>query len=244
MPDWLPAKIVDSVIPEIVDRITAKWVLHAVFWPSLILIAVPVTLQNGVAGAVFVAATALIVLCTAWVGLARVHLVVWLPGAAFILAAALILGQFQARLDRGYELGGWAFVAFVVFLVCITSFTALLAAIDRDRRKKLSSDDAADDEDEPKAALRLAVVKLWIATMAMLALQAYSVVTVCMIALLWRRRWTAVLAGLGSMVLVLVTFQGGEVTLETDPLEIAVGVAAGYQWFRSGFQPWWQPRVS
>ena len=178
----------------------------------------------------------MIVLCTAWVGLARVHLVVWLPGAAFILLAALILGEFQARLDRGYDIGGWAFVAFVVFLVCVTSFTALLAAIDRDRRQRLNPDDTGDD---PKAALRLAVVKLWIATMAMVAIQAYSAATVCMIALVWRRRWTAVLAGLSSMLLVLVTFRGGEVVLETDPLEIAVGLAAGYQWFRSGFRPWW-----
>jgi hypothetical protein len=38
-PGRLPAKIVDSLIPEIVVRIRFKWVLHAVFWPSLALIA-------------------------------------------------------------------------------------------------------------------------------------------------------------------------------------------------------------
>jgi hypothetical protein len=42
------------------------------------------------------------------------------------------------------------------------------------------------------------------------------------------------------MLLVLVTYQGGQFIVETDPLEIAVGLMAGYQWFRAAFQPWWR----
>jgi hypothetical protein len=162
-----------------------------------------------------------------------------------MLFAALILANFQARLDNGVNLTGWVLAAFVVFLVCVTSFSALLAAIDRDRRRRLLTPDASqtsEPPEDPRAAFRLTIMKLWIATMAMVAVQAYVSVTVCMIALFWRGRWTAVLAGICSMLLVLVTFQGGQVVVETDPLEIAVGLLAGYQWFRAAFQPWWHRR--
>jgi hypothetical protein len=243
MPEWLPGKVADTLIPESIDRLRSRWVLHAVFWPSLVLVATPITVQNGPAAAFFVLAAALIVWRTSRVGLAGVHLVVWLPGAAFMLFVALILGHFQARLDKGVNLTGWVLVAFIIFVVCVASFSALLAAIDRDRRRRLLSQDAPETEavpEDPKAALRLAVIKLWVATMAMVAVQAYAAVTVCVIALFWRRRYTAVAAGISSMLLVLVTFQGGHVIVETDPLETAVGLLAGYQWFRAGFRPWWR----
>jgi hypothetical protein len=235
MPDL--GRLADSIVPAVIERLRSQWVLHAVFWPSFALFAVPVTMQNGPAGAVFALSTALIVLCTAWVGLARVHTLIWLPGAAFMLFAALILGGFQSRLDR---LGGWVLVVFVLFLVCVTSFGALLAAIDRARRTRLAQDPAEDLAEDPRAALRLAIMKLWIATMAMVAIQAYLTVTVCMVALVMRGRVSAVFAGICSMLLVLVKFQGGEIIFETGPFEIVAGLLAGYQWFRTAFQPWWR----
>ncbi|MBP2326362.1 hypothetical protein JOF56_006747 [Kibdelosporangium banguiense] len=243
MPDWLPAKLADTWIPEIIDRIRAQWVLHAVFWPCFALTAVPITLRNWQVGTPFVLAVVLIVVWTARAGLAGVHTVVWWPGAAFMLFVALILGGFQARLDQGFNLTGGRLVVFLVFLVCVASFSGLLAAIDRDRRRRLLSEDAPDTGElpaQPKAELRLTVMKLWVATMAMIALQAYTAATVCMIALWMRGRVTAILAGISSMLLVLVTFQGGEILIETDPLEIAVGLLAGYQWFRAAFRPWWR----
>jgi hypothetical protein len=235
MPDW--GKLADSMVPSVIERIRSRWVLHAVFWPTFAVFTVPVTMQNGPAGAVFALSTALIVVCTSRVGLARVHTLIWLPGAAFMLFAAYILGNFQSRLDR---LGGWIIVIFVVFLVCVTSFSELLAAIDRDRRTRLGLDGPQD----PRAALRLGIMKLWIATMAMVALNAYFAVTVCLVALVARGRATAVLAGISSMLLVLVTFQGGEIIVETDPFEIVAGALAGYLWFRTAFQPWWRRRES
>jgi hypothetical protein len=46
-----------------------------------------------------------------------------LTAAATDLSLATVGGEFQARLGSGADLAGWMLFAFIVFLVCVTSFS-------------------------------------------------------------------------------------------------------------------------
>jgi hypothetical protein len=219
---------------QAVDLIRDHRVLHSIFWPSLTVMAVGFTLAMGPFALLAPLSAALIAWQTTRVGLARVRLLVWLPGAVFITSVAFAYVGLKDKVDR---MGVVDLLGFVAALVCVSSFSALLTALDRRRRHALG-----EPTEEPKAAFRASIIKLVVITLAMLTTSGVLVSLACLFALLRRRRWTAILAGTSSAALVLWTFRADDVAIVIHVLEIGLGLLGAYQWYRVAFQPWWLPK--
>jgi hypothetical protein len=237
-------KAIDTGVPEMVERLGRR-LLYAVFWLTTAVLAYWFLSTGLVYGAVVIGAPLLLLGATRLWGLGRVHPAMLGIAALAALVPAFFLGKYQAD-DDGRT--GLILVGYLVFLVWGTAYPAMLDKFDERfqlaqypsemRPRKL----AAEHRDG-LALFRVLLVKLWMAVLAMLVVDASVAATICLVALLFQRHWTAALAGLACLAETVVELDGFTVLLTFEPLEIVAGLAAALPWLTAVKTPLWDKRI-
>ncbi|MGH3624401.1 MAG: hypothetical protein ACRDQ5_21890 [Sciscionella sp.] len=77
------------------------------------------------------------------------------------------------------------------------------------------------------------------ATVVMLVVDEAFAAVICGIALLYRARSTAAIAGLASLVLPLLSIKYGEIVWDATALDIIAAIFVAYQWVTAAKNPLW-----
>ena len=231
MAEWL-RKLIENVLPFLVEEGATRKVLYWLFWTTTAFMSWPFIVTNPVFGWFVALAPVVLVWRTSRRGLARVNGL--LLGAVLTLALvpAFFLGMAQASTS---EMNGYMVFGLVVFLVWVAAFPTMLAHVDR--RYRTARSGAA--EPDPFVEYRLLLIRLWMATVIMLVVDEALVAVICGAALLYRRKWTAVLAGVACLVFPLLSFEYGELVWDADGFDVAAALMAGYQWVSALRNPTW-----
>ena len=217
-------KVIENAVPPAMEKWFPRWALYLVFWVVTALIAAAFLMTGLVYGALVVGGPLLLLAATRWQGLGKVHPGVLVFGAAMSLVPTFFLGRYQGSPETP---SGMVLFGFLVFLLWVTAYPVVLDKLDHHPR----------DED---AVFRMLLVKSWIATIGMLVADNSLVAVLCLFALLVRRRATAAIAGIACLVAAVVSFEGGELTLTFDVIDIFAGVTAAWQWWAAVRNPLWE----
>jgi hypothetical protein len=225
-------KLVELVLPWLVEERVSRWVVYALYVLTTAAISYALVVQNPVIGWFVVVPPVLLALWTRVRGLARVNIVVFVVALATTLVPAYFLGELQSA---EYIPVGPRLFGYLLFLLWVACYPPLLDHLDRDRRRR------GRVEAEPKTAARVLVTKLWLATIVMLVVDETLAATVCMFALLVRGRATAVVAGLACLVFPLFSFEFGSFGWDADVLDVVAALLAADQWRAAVMNPRWGP---
>lgn len=225
-------KLVELVLPWLVEERVSRWVVYALYGATTAVIGYALVVQNPVVGWFVVVPPVLLALWTRAVGLARVHAVAFKVALGTTLVPAYFLGQYQSAADLP---AGPRLFAYLLFLSWVAVYPPVLDHLDRDRRRR-GRGPAEPDED---AAARVLVAKLWLATIVMLVVGERLAAVVCLAALAVRGRPTAVLAGLACLAFPLFSFESGTLGWDADVLDVAAALLAADQWRAAFVHPRW-----
>jgi len=225
-------KLVELVLPWLVEERVSRWVVYALYVATTAVIWYAFVVQNPVAGWFVVIPPVLLAAWTRVRGLAKVNLVLFVMALATTLVPAYFLGEFQsaAHIPVGPRL-----FAYLLFLLWVAAYPSLLDHLDRDKRRQ-GAGPAGPDE---VAAARVLAAKLWLATVVMLVVGETFAATICLGALAIRGRATAVLAGLACLVFPLLPFSDGGLRWDADVLDVAAALLAADQWRAAVMNPRW-----
>jgi len=91
----------------------------------------------------------------------------------------------------------------------------------------------------PPVEVRLLLFRLWMAVAVMLVVDETLAAVICVAALTYRNRVTAVLAGLACLVLPLLSVEFGAVGWDADVFDVAGAILAALQWRDAWRNPCW-----
>ncbi|OXM56985.1 hypothetical protein CFP71_10215 [Amycolatopsis thailandensis] len=236
-------KLIDEGVPEVVDRL-GRWLLYPVFWLTTAILALWF-LQTGLVYGVLVIGPPLILLLSSrFHGLGRVSTALLVIAGLAALVPTFFLGKYKAAED-GHT--GLILVGFLVFLIWGAAYPAMLDKFDErfqlsqypaDTRRKLPK-----DERNELALLRVLLVKIVMATVTMLVVDATIAVILSLIALLLRNRWSAAVVGVACLVESVAELDDLNLVFRFDPMEIAAGLLAALMWWDAVKNPLWDRRV-
>lgn len=244
MAEWL-RKLIENTVPWLVESRLPRRLLYAVFWMTTALLTFWFVTTGLVYGVLVMGAPLLLLLMTRLRGLGTVSRFLLWFAALMALVPAFFLGKYQASEDGP---SGLVLVGYLVFLVWVAAFPTVLDKLDErfhlslfPAHPKLTS--LATEYRDETALYRVLVVKLWMATLAMLVVDNSIAAVICVFALLLRRRWTAVLAGLACLLETVFSVEGLELSWSFEPLEIVAGLLAADQWRTAWRNPLWDRRI-
>jgi hypothetical protein len=187
--------------------------------------------RAGVFGWFVVLAPVLLVWLTSRQGLSRVNGLLLGVVLALALFPAFFLGMAQASEETptGFVLAG-----LLIFLVWVAAFPTMLAHVDRRYRVR-----NAAPADDPFAKYRVMLVRLWMATMVMAVVGEALAALVCLAALLYRRKWTAALAGVACLVFPLLSVSYGAIVWDAEVVDVLAAGVSAYSWFGALRNPHW-----
>ncbi|WP_037311764.1 hypothetical protein [Amycolatopsis orientalis] len=244
MAEWLD-KTIEEGIPEVVENRLGRRLLYAVFWVATAILAFWFLSTGVVYGAFVIGAPLLLLLTTRLWGLASVPRTMLVISGLAALVPTFFLGKYKAAED-GHT--GLILVGFLVFLVWGAAYPAVLDKLDERFHLSLYPEELRPRKLEPEerhelAMLRVLLVKLTMATLAMLVADASIVAALCVAALLLRTHWSAVLAGLACLLETVVEINGLSLVVTFDPVAIGAGLLAAAQWWDAVKNPLWDRRA-
>jgi hypothetical protein len=197
--------------------------VYWLFWLTTACIGWLFIVSNPVFGWFVVLAPVLLVWLTSRYGLSRVNGTLLGVVLTLALFPAFFLGKAQASEETptGYVLAG-----LLIFLVWVAAFPTMLGHVDRHHRAKRAVPDSG-----PFAEYRVMLVRLWMAAMVMFVVEESLAAAVCVVALLYRRRWTAAVAGVACLVFPLLSVTYGELAWDADLVEVIAAGMSAYAWY-------------
>jgi hypothetical protein len=224
-------KVIENVLPILVEEAVTRRVVYWLYWLTTACTAWLFIATNPVFGWVVVLPPVLLVGLTSRVGLSRVPGPLLTVVLALALIPAFFLGQAQASEDTptGFVLAG-----LLIFLVWVAAFPTMVKHVDRHRREK-----RAEPRDDPFVDYRVTLVRLWMAAVIMAVVGESFAALVCVAALLYRRKWTAVAAGLACLVFPLLTNSGATILWDAEPIDVVAAVISAYSWYGAMRNPHW-----
>lgn len=233
-------KMVETFLGPWIEERMARKVVYWLFWLTTACLGWLFIATNPVFGLFVVGAPVLLVWLTSRQGLGGVNGVLLGVVLALTLVPAFFLGMAQKTAD-GEDPTGFVLAGLLIFLVWVAAFPTMLVHVDRHRGKK-----RGEQTGDPFADYRVIVVRLWMATIVMAMVGESLAAVVCLVALLYRRKWTAGLAGLGCLVFPLLTIAMGEIWWDAGPIEVIAAVVSAWSWYGAVRNPHWgvavQPR--
>lgn len=222
---------IETTIEEIVERIP-EWLFPALYWPAFGFVGLLFAVSNGLLMLPGIAAPVALVLCVRRWGLARVPNLVYVAALLSVSFAAFFMNMFYDSLAAENDIAIGPIIGVTAFIVAVAGFFRILKRAD-DHYRIITN---GGRDPHPRAKHRLHMVKLVLATMVMFVLQNMALV-LCLLALLRRRRWTAIAAGMACAAAVLLSFSFGG--LEFDWLALPLGLHAAWQWIKASNSPYW-----
>jgi hypothetical protein len=245
MAEWLD-KAIEEGVPEVVENRLGRRLLYAVFWLTTAILAFWFLSTGVVYGAFVIGAPLALLLTTRLCGLGTVPRTMLVFAGLAALVPTFFLGKYKAAED-GHT--GLILVGFLVFLIWGAAYPAMLDKFDErfhlsqypkeSRPRKLQKEDRHE-----LAMLRVLLVRLAMATLAMLVADATIVAVLCLIALLLRNHWSAAIAGLACLLEAIVEIDGFGLVFKFDLVEIAAGLLAASLWWDAVRNPLWTRRVA
>lgn len=241
MIDW--RKLVDTFLPFLVEEGTTRKVVYVLYWGTTAFLAWGFIVTNPVFGWFVTLAPVLLVWLTSRLGLSRVNGLLLGVVLVFALVPAFFLGKFQPPEDAqeyGLEEGpvGMALVALLVFMVWVAAFPTMVDHVDRRYRKNRGLPDP-----DTFAEYRVMFIRLWMATIVMALVGANFAALLCAVALLYRRRWTAVVAGVACLVFPLVSVSYRGIAWEANVIDVIAAGISAYSWYGAIRNPHWSGGV-
>ncbi|MFD8497020.1 hypothetical protein [Amycolatopsis sp. NPDC059657] len=230
--------LIEDRLPWLIEDHTSYRVLQWVFWPVTALLTLAFAATDPASGSVLMGAPLLLIALTRWRGLGAVPTVLLVLTAALSLAPATFLGRYEASEDMPT---GLIFFGFVVFLVWVAAFPTLLDKLD-DRHHSVWVPEADGWYRDDRAVYRVLLIRLWMATIVMIIVGGFVAPGLCFAALVFRRRWTAAVAGIACVAEVVVSYQHGAFEFAFEPIEIIAGLLSAQQWKQAFSHPLWDPR--
>lgn len=225
-------KVVELVLPWLVEERVSRWVVYALYVATTLVISYALVVQNPGIGWFVVLPPVLLALWTRIRGLAKVGIVPFTVALATTLVPAYFLGDMQTA---DHIPAGPRLFAYLLFMVWVAAYPPVLDHLDRDKRR-VGTEHA---EPDPDAAVRVLVAKLWLATIVMLVVGESFAAMICLAALALRGKATAVLAGLACLVFPLLSFENGGLGWDADLLDVAAALLAADQWRSAVTNPRW-----
>jgi len=221
----------EIAISPVLERIP-RWLFPFLYWPAFGFVGLLFAWTNGLLMLPGIAAPVVLVLCVRRRGLARVPNLFYVAALLSVSFAAFFMNMFYNSFTAGdadVEIG--PIIGISVFILAVAGFIHILKRAEEHYR---TTKNGAGDP--VRAEHRLRLIKLVLATTAMFVLQNLALV-LCLLALLRRRRWTAVAAGIACAAAVLLSFSFGD--LEFDWLALPIGLLAAREWFKAANSPYW-----
>jgi hypothetical protein len=234
-------QVIEIWLPAVLDRTRITRWLQWIYWPATVAMGLLLIATNPIFGSFVVGAPMLLLWQTRRRGLAHVPVLFLVGAAAMALVPAFFLGRVQ-QVDEA--LTGLPLAGFVIFFAWMSIFPVLLGRFDEQSRQPVCPAGSAVWHADPQALVRLTLVRLWIATVSMTAVDNQLAVAVCVVALLYRRRWTAGVACVVCAVSPLLSFSAGQFTWDLSLLGVPAAALAGYQWLRAALLSRWTPPMN
>lgn len=235
MPELL-RRLVETWLPAVLDRTRSTRLLQWILWPATVAMGMLLITTNPVFGWFVIGAPILLLWQTTRRGLAQVDVLVLVAAAAMALVPAFFLGRYQ---QADETLTGLPLVGFVIFFAWVSTFPVLLGRLDERFRRPGQAAGSSMSAADPDAQLRLMLVRLWMATISMTAVDDHLAIAACVVALAYRRRWTAGVAGAVCVVSPLLSFSAGQFLWDLSLLGVPAAALAGYQWLCAARLPRW-----
>ncbi|SDZ02369.1 hypothetical protein SAMN05421504_108306 [Amycolatopsis xylanica] len=231
-------KLIEDRLPGLIEDHTSYRVLQWVFWPVTALLTLAFVATDPVSGSLIMGAPLLLIALTRRQGLGKVPKLILMATAVLSIVPAAFLGRYEASEELST---GLIFFGFVVFLVWVAAFPTMLDKIDdlHHSVRKPGTDEWYRDD---RAVHRVLLIRLWMATIIMVIVGGFVAPVLCFAALVFRRRWTAAVAGIACVVDALVSYRYGAFEFTSEPIEIVAGLLAGQQWKQAFSHPLWDPR--
>ncbi|GAB3745282.1 hypothetical protein GCM10027598_81650 [Amycolatopsis oliviviridis] len=235
-------KLVEEGVPEVVERL-GRWLLYAVFWLTTAILALWFLRTGLVYGTLVIVPPLVLLFSAKFRGLGRVSTTLLVIAGLAAMVPTFFLGKYKA-VEDGHT--GLIFVGFLVFLIWGAAYPAMLDKFDErfqlsrhdDPRRKLPK-----EERNQLALLRVLLVKIVMATVAMLVVDATVVVILSLVALLLRNHWSAAVVGVACLIESVAELDGLNLVFRFDPMEIAAGLLAAMMWWDAVKNPLWDRRV-
>ncbi|CAM3651786.1 hypothetical protein KIPE111705_18890 [Kibdelosporangium persicum] len=230
-------KLIDYV-PEFINSGAAKKLIPWFFWPATVFMSLLLIPYDPVSGSLMVGVPLLFAALTRYFGVMRVPtIIVLLTGVAAMFPAFFLgLGQRNEK-----EIPLLPLLGLASFVVWIAAYPPMLTRFNH-RYWQARYPDEEIGVDEPAAA-RIMTIQLWLAVVVMWAVGDEVAPLVGLIALCYRRQWTAVTAALVCLVSPFVIYQGGW-WFEFDLAKLLGAVLAAKSWLEAARLPMWNRRVS
>ncbi|MFC5290505.1 hypothetical protein ACFPM7_25920 [Actinokineospora guangxiensis] len=247
MTDWL-RKIVENVVPWLIENKAHRLVVFGLFWSATAFLALFFGVGDPVFAAIALGLPAALIVATRRVGMAGVPPALFAPALAAALIPAVFLGRYQRgdQHEFGPESAGLVLVGFLVFLVWVGAYPVMVDMYDQLHALSHIPEQArpkslAKHERDPEAIRRLLMVKLSMATAAMVVAGGTYVVGAAVLGLLLRRRWTAAVALAASALSGFFSEQ--KFAWEFDPVGVIAGLIAAELWWQAYRHPLWDTRA-
>lgn len=212
-----------------------RWLFPFLYWPAFGFVGLLFALTNGLLMLPGIAAPVILVLCVRRWGLARVPNLVYVTALLSVSFVAFFMNMFYNSFTAGdADIEIRPIIGISALIIAVAGFIHILKSAEQHYR---ATKNGAGDP--VRAAHRLHLVKLVLATVAMFVLQNLALV-LCLLALLRRRRWTAIAAGMACAAAVLLSFSFGR--LEVDWLALPIGLIAAREWIKAANSPYWTTR--
>jgi hypothetical protein len=244
--EWL-RKLVENLVPWLIENKTHRLVLLGLFWSATAFLALFFGVGDPVLAAIALGLPAVLIVATRRVGMAGVPVALFAPALAAALIPAVFLGRYQRgdEYQLGPELTGLVLVGFLVFLVWVGAYPVVVDMHDQLHAlshipEPVRPKSLAKHERDPEAVRRVLVVKLSMATVAMVVAGGTYVVAAAVLGLLLRRRWTAVVALAASALSGFFSEQ--EFAWGVDPVGVIAGLIAAELWWQAYRHPMWDKR--
>lgn len=230
-------KWIETLLPEWIQNSTGRRMLYCLFWATTAFMAWAFIVTNPVFGWFVALAPVLLVWRTSARGLGNVSSLLF--GATIVLALvpAFFLGMAQKTEDTPT---GLVFVGLLIFVVWVAAFPTMVGHVDRQHRRRLhGAGPRVRLDSEPFAEFRLLLLRLWMAAVVMLVIDETLAAVVCALALVYRGKVTAVVAGLACLLFPLLSVEFGTIVWDAGLVEVVGAVLSGYQWLAAVRNPYW-----
>jgi hypothetical protein len=238
-------KIIENTLPSVIEKKFPRLVLYVTFWLVTAVLSLWFLMTGLVYGALVMGAPLLLLAATRYRGLGTVPSVLLGFAAVMSLVPTFFLGMYQASDETP---GGLVLVGFLVFLIWVSAFPTMLDKLDERFHISLYQPNAGirslpTEVRDHRALYRVLLVRLWMASLAMMVAENSIVAVLCLIALVVKRRWLAAVAGIACLLATVVSIDASGVSLTFDLIEVVAGLLAAAQWLEAVRTPLWDRRA-
>jgi hypothetical protein len=230
-------KLLDEKRREKFER-PARRVRLGIFVISAVVVSLLFIRVNGAAGWIMAGVPLVLLGITYRYGIGSLpSLVIGVAGVA-VLIPAFFFGMYYSDKEN---LTNLILVGYLVFFAWVTTYPLVLTDAEQHFARTNYGPDVKISE---LAEYRILVIKLWMATATMLAVDAGLPAFICICALGWIARWTAAVAAVTCFAGTVVTFEHGQIGWkEEGAFAFVVALVAGFlaakEWMTAMRDPGW-----